>query len=103
MARNDDQGSLRIQFTLAPRSRAQEPLRENGRDDDPTDSGALPEGRDAEQVEAVADHHHDEHADQRADDAPPPAIEARAADDDSGDSVEFESCSGERIDGEDLG
>src|ERR1700677_2475593 len=69
-------GSLRIQFTLASRSRAQEPLRQNGRDDDGADGGTLPEGRDAKQIEAIADHHHDEHADQRADDRAPAAIEA---------------------------
>src|SRR6202020_409377 len=69
-------GSLRIQFTLASCSRAQEPLRQNGRDDDGADGGTLPEGRDAKQIEAIADHHHDEHADQRADDRAPAAIEA---------------------------
>ena len=39
-----------------------------GRDDDRADGGALPIRVDVEQVQAVADHHHDQHADERADD-----------------------------------
>src|SRR5580693_6675365 len=48
---------------LTPRARAEQALRQHRGDNDRSDRRALPKRRDAEQIEPVADHHHDEDAD----------------------------------------
>src|SRR5689334_20136769 len=47
-----------------PLARAEEALEQHGGDDDRADRRALPVGVDVEEVEAVADQHHDQHADE---------------------------------------
>ena len=65
-------------------------------DNDQADGDHLEKDVDVEQVERVADHADHHRADERVADVPAPAEEARAADDDRGNGVEFEQIAVER-------
>src|SRR4051794_7473209 len=75
----------------------------HGEDDDGAGGNFLDAGLEAELGAAVSEDGHDERADERAEDAALAAVEARAADDDGGDDVEFHAHGGGRIALADVG
>src|SRR5262249_53877745 len=79
-----------------------QPLDQDGDDDDRADRRALPVGRDIHQIEAVADQHHDEYADQGADHRAAAAEQAGAADHHGGDGVELQAGAGDGVDRQDA-
>src|SRR4051794_28639336 len=79
------------------RARVEDSVEQDGGDDDGADDDLLHEGRDAEQVEAVAEHAHDEGADQRPDERSRAAEQAGAADDGGGDRVQLVHDPGNRL------
>src|SRR5262249_62192518 len=64
-------------------------VREHGDDDDDTDGDLLPEGRDVQDVQAVAQDGDDERPDQRSQDPPFPTEQARAAQHDRSGRIQF--------------
>src|SRR5215204_5863278 len=82
-----------LKFEISNSASARAPLQphvdEHGRDDDRADDDLLDEGGDAEEVEAVAQHGHDERADERADDGALAAEQGGPADDGGGDGVQL--------------
>ena len=72
---------------------------EHGPDDDRADHDLLQKRRDAEQVQAVSKHAHDERADQRSGQRALPSHQARAADDRRGDGVGLRHHPGNRLSG----
>ena len=68
-------------------------------DDDDAGEERLPRSLQAAGGQAVFQHRHDEHADERADHRAGAAGHGRAADDDAGDAVHFLAVAGARGDG----
>src|SRR5690348_17658051 len=77
---------------------AEKALQQHGHDDNRADRGALPVRIDIEQVEAVADQHHDQDANESAYDGAASAEKAGPADHHGGDRIELEASRGDRID-----
>ena len=75
----------------------QDRVEQHGDDDHAADDDLLEERRDAQQVEAVAQHAHDQRADQRAAERAFAAHQAGAADHGGGDRVELVVDAGDRL------
>src|SRR5271170_6484117 len=80
----------------------EQPLGQHCGDDDAADRRALPERGDPQQVESVPDHHHDEDADQGADDRAATAVETGPANYDSRDGVQLQQAPREWVDRQNL-
>jgi hypothetical protein len=78
-------------------------LHENGCHDNGTNRRPLPVGRYIEQVQPIANEHHDEDAKQHADYGTSPPEQARAADHHGRDGIEFEPLSADRVNRQNFG